>query len=223
MLQAERLNDEEEAQKVILEGWQRKVWTAIPGIIQGPAAADGTVSVQPSIKAIVRTQQGALQSVQLPQLIHCPIMSFGGGGFSITAPVVAGDECLVVFSSRGIDGWWQSGGVQPPPEIRMHDLSDGFVLPGFRSRPRALSGYSPDSLQIRSDDGTTVFELRSAGRARMVVPGGLDIVGDVRVTQSITAGFGTGDQVGLQTHQHAQGNDSNGDAEVPTNAPTVGT
>lgn len=47
--------------------------------------------------------------------------------------------------------------------------------------------------------------------------------GDFRATGAVIAGFGTGDQVGLQTHTHQQGNDSHGDTEVPTEAPTGGT
>lgn len=47
--------------------------------------------------------------------------------------------------------------------------------------------------------------------------------GDFHATGVVIAGFGGGDQVGLQTHIHSQGNDSNGDTEVPTNAPTRGT
>lgn len=47
--------------------------------------------------------------------------------------------------------------------------------------------------------------------------------GDFHATGAVIAGFGTKDQVGVQTHIHNQGNDSNGDVEVPTNAPTGGT
>lgn len=47
--------------------------------------------------------------------------------------------------------------------------------------------------------------------------------GDFHATGAVIAGFGSGGQVGLQTHTHTQGNDSANDAEVPTNAPTGGT
>lgn len=47
--------------------------------------------------------------------------------------------------------------------------------------------------------------------------------GDFHATGAVIAGFGSGGQVGLQTHSHSQGNDSAGDTEVPTNAPTGGT
>jgi phage gp45-like len=49
------------------------------------------------------------------------------------------------------------------------------------------------------------------------------VTGDLHVTGAIIAGFGGVDQVGVQTHTHKQGNDSHGDTEVPTDAPTAGT
>lgn len=47
--------------------------------------------------------------------------------------------------------------------------------------------------------------------------------GDFHATGAVIAGFGTSDQVGVQTHTHTQNNDSAGDTEPPTNAPTGGT
>jgi hypothetical protein len=81
---------------------------------------------------------------------------------SITFPVAAGDECLVVFASRCIDGWWQNGGVQPQALFRMHDLSDGFVFAGFRSNSKVVSAISSTKLQIRSADGANVVEVDPA-------------------------------------------------------------
>jgi hypothetical protein len=48
------------------------------------------------------------------------------------------------------------------------------------------------------------------------------VYGELRVTGPITAGYGTGDQVGVQTHNHSQGNDSRGDTEQNTSAPIAG-
>lgn len=215
MLQAERLDDDLEATKATLEGWQRKMWTAMPGIIQGPVAADGTVSVLPALKGRFRKPDGTEYEQAMPLLIFCPLVGYSGGGFGVTVPVAAGDECLVVFASRCIDGWWQSGGTQSLIDLRMHDLSDGFAIPGVRSKPKALTGWSPTTMQLRSDDGLTFIE---------VAPGGvINIKGDLRVTGAVIAGYGGADQVGLQTHKHTQGVDGHGDTEVPTDAPTAGT
>lgn len=46
--------------------------------------------------------------------------------------------------------------------------------------------------------------------------------GDFHASGAVISGFGSADQVGLQTHTHTQGNDSHGDTELPTNAPTGG-
>ena len=47
--------------------------------------------------------------------------------------------------------------------------------------------------------------------------------GDIKTVGNMIAGQGTGDQVGLKTHTHTQPNDSHGDTEAPTSAPTAGT
>lgn len=53
--------------------------------------------------------------------------------------------------------------------------------------------------------------------------GGTTYPGDLKIAGNVISGFGTGDQVGLQTHTHTQPNDSHGDAEQPTSAPSAGT
>ena len=55
--------------------------------------------------------EGGADLVPLPILPDVPVMFFGGGGMTITAPIKPGDECLVIFADRCIDGWWWLGGV----------------------------------------------------------------------------------------------------------------
>ena len=73
-----------------------------------------------------------------------------------------------MFASRCIDAWWQSGGYNNKPlEFRMHDLSDGFAIPGPRSLPKAAlvtGGASATDLVIRTNEGTTYLSLTSAGK-----------------------------------------------------------
>jgi len=45
----------------------------------------------------------------------------------------------------------------------MHDLSDGFALPGPRSLPRVIAGISSTDLQIRNDAGTTFLSITAGG------------------------------------------------------------
>jgi phage gp45-like len=67
------------------------------------------------------------------------------------------------------------------------------------------------------------FWLASAGPTVNCAGNPMTINGDLHVTGAVIAGYGGADQVGLQTHGHKQGNDSHGDTEVPTDAPTAGT
>lgn len=164
---------------VMMDGRQASIWTAMPGIVESFDASEMTATIQVAIQAQAQAPDGSFSWVNLPVLIHCPVQFPAGGGFTLTFPVVAGDECLVVFASRCIDSWWQSGGVQPQAEFRMHDLSDGFAFLGFRSQPRKISGISSDATQLRSDDGSCYVELGAGHQVNIVAPGGINLTGPV--------------------------------------------
>jgi Phage protein Gp138 N-terminal domain len=203
MQQTERWEDPQEALRSALDGRQKELWTALPGII---VSRDGNqVSVQPAIKAKQQDQKGNITDVNLPVLIHCPLVTPGGGGYAVTLPIGAGDEVLVVFASRCIDGWWQQGGVQPQMEIRMHDLSDGFAIPGYLSQANAITDISDTTAQLRSLDGVTYVDINNAGTVTvkaatvnldgvvtingtgtMTVNGNLLVNGNIHATGTIT-------------------------------------
>ena len=64
----------------------------------------------------------------------------------------------------------------------MHDLSDGFVLLGFRSQPRVLSGISATAAQLRTDDGQAFVEVNAATHAISI-----QTTAPVNVTSSASA------------------------------------
>lgn len=112
-----------------------------------------------------------------PLLVDVPVVFPRGGGCTLTFPVKAGDECLVIFADRCIDFWWQNGGVQEPVDDRVHDLSDAFCIVGPQSQAQKISGISTGAAQLRSDDGSTFFELNpTTQKIKIVAPGGLDVV-----------------------------------------------
>ncbi|MFZ5936579.1 Gp138 family membrane-puncturing spike protein [Pseudomonas sp. HS6-2] len=124
-----------------------------------------TCVVQPAIQSFVTADDGSMVLTTLPLLLDCPVQFPAGGGCTLTFPVKPNDECLVVFASRCIDSWWQSGGIQAQAELRMHDLSDGFALLGFRSQPRVIGGISLQAVQLRSDDGAAFVEVNPTTHA----------------------------------------------------------
>ncbi len=44
----------------------------------------------------------------------------------------------------------------------MHDISDGFAIPGPKSQPNVLSGISSTDIQIRNKAGTTFLAVGGA-------------------------------------------------------------
>lgn len=175
MNREERLDDPEESLRLALENAQANLWTATPGVVSAVNLAAQTVSVQPSIQGTVTAPDGSTQLVNLPLLVDVPIVWPRAGGFALTFPIAAGDEVLVVFASRCIDSWWQSGGVGAPAEARMHDLSDGFAILAPTSQPKKFANVSSANVQLRDTAGTTFVEITPGGVARVVGASSIDI------------------------------------------------
>lgn len=211
MEQTERVDDFQEGLRLAIRAAQAGIWTALPGIVQSFNSVKMTAVIQPSIKFRIR-RQNDFEWVPLPLLLDCPVQFINGGPFVITTPIQAGDECLVIFSSRCIDSWWALGGVQMQAEIRMHDLSDGFCLVGPFSQPNVLSGISTTSLQIRTKAGAAYIELTSDGKVNIVAPGGVHVTGTVDATGEGT--FNGGHTVSAHRHGGVQSGGS------LTNTPT---
>ncbi|KNA28282.1 translation initiation factor IF-2 [Pantoea ananatis] len=149
---------------------------ALPGIVQSFDPDTVTVVVQPAIRYIERDSDGNESTHDYPLLTDVPVYFQRGGGCTITFPVKAGDECLVVFSDRCIDFWWQNGGVQEPVDPRQHDLSDAFAFVGPQSQAQKISGISTTTLQMRTDDGSAYIELDPNNKAvNVVAPGGFNV------------------------------------------------
>jgi hypothetical protein len=202
----ELLNDTETALRTALDGRQATMWTAIPAIVVSFNPTEMTLIAQPTIQAIVTASDGTETPIPLPVLVDVPVCFPQAGGFLLTLPIAVGDEVLVIFASRCIDSWWQSAAVGPPMELRMHDLSDGFAIPGPRSQPKAALVSPPPSTtsaQLRNLTGTCYLEITPAGAINLVAPTGLGITGNVSVTGTLTA---TGEIMGagipLSVHTH---------------------
>ena len=213
MKQEERWEDPQAGLDAALQGQRKDMWTAIPGIVV--SREGNNVTVNPAIQGQQQDPEGNITNVNMPQLINVPLVMPGGGGFAVTLPIAAGDEVLVVFASRCIDGWWQGCGIQPQVEVRMHDLSDGFAIPAPMSQPKALANISATTAQLRSTDGTVYVEVAGSGKVNIVSPGDVTITGNLNVTGEITAGFGTGDSVTLQQHKHTETQPGSGQSGIP--------
>lgn len=169
----ERIADEEETLRMAFDSQLANLWTALPAIVTAVDLGAMTLSAQPALRGEILQPSGEYVKTNMPVLVDVPIVFPSAGGFTLTLPIAAGDEVLIIFAARCIDAWWQSGGVQDQLEFRMHDLSDGFAIPGPRSQPKAIPSISSTNVQLRSDDGATFLEITPSGAANVTAPAGM--------------------------------------------------
>lgn len=189
MDQRERLNDRQEALRVALDGLQARIWTALPAKIVSFDATKVTCSAQPLIQGNFTDKNGKLSLVTMPVCPEVPVIFPHGGGYSLAFPLAANDEGLLVFASRCIDNWWYRGGIQAQFEQRMHDLSDGFFIPGPYSQPKKPSAPIPTAMRLRKDDDTAYVEIAADGTVNVVTPVGklINLQNNSKVTGNFQA------------------------------------
>ena len=172
----ERVADVVEATRLGLDGQQQLIWTALPGIVVSydPDAMSAVIQPTVPVRVQMAPAPAPVQWVNLPPLQDVPVIFPGGGGTTLTFPITAGDECMVVFQSRCIDGWWATGqsGAQQP-DIRMHDLSDGIAYVGLRNKTRSLNP-SVTAVELRRDDGSATIRLKNNGDIQLQNSGNVD-------------------------------------------------
>lgn len=130
-------------------------------------------------------------------LIECPVAFFGGSEYFIEHQIDPGDECLIVFSQRCIDGWVNTGGVANNPIMRFHDFSDAAILPGLRSQPNKISSFENNGIRLRNKSGDKFVWLKNDGTAVITVDT-LNINADI-VHNGDTNHTGNTDQTGNLT------------------------
>lgn len=181
-----------------------------------------TLVAQPTIKAVVRGADGAQSWVDLPQVPDVPIHFPGGGGVSLTFPITAGDEGLLMISRSSIDAYQQSGGEQQQVDLRPHDLSNAYAMVGTRTQATSLDSVSDGATELRSDDGSHVVSLHPSdglslkssqavsiavgGAGFTVSPGGVAITGGAFTHNGVNIGA---------THVHSGVTTGSGDTQSP--------
>lgn len=204
---------------------QSDVFTALPACVNSFNGHTVTCEVM-----VNRTDEKGKDLV-IPPLVDVPVQSPRGGGFCVTVPIKSGDEGLVVFSSRCIDGWYESGQKGKPLDNRINDLSDGFFIPGVNSKPNKIPDFYHDGASMQTDDGETYLRVTNG---KILIKGDIEHEGDSSQVGNQTiegtfaqsggngANFGgavnaqkvTANGIDLETHTHIDS--IGGDTEEPT-------
>jgi hypothetical protein len=176
--------------------------TAIPGQIVSFDASTQTCTVLIAIK--MRTYFGrVIGDVVPPQLEGVPLMfPFAvGAGMALTLPVQPRDPCMLIFSQRCIDNWWQNGGLQPAepdtPGIRRHDVNDAVAFLCVPPLPNVLGAWCTDGIEIRNRSRSSRVTLRDSG---IEIDGPVSFLSNIDPSAGVTGSFtsSTGQVVTVQ-------------------------
>lgn len=195
----ERMNNLNLAVSAAVAKGLSETWTAIPVKITSYDATLQTAQVSSQIIPVWNNPITGQKQIPLPipPINDCPVVFPHGGGFTLTFPIAAGDEGLLILADRWIDGWWSNGSPTPPTDLRMHDLSDGFVMVGPRSRPNAISSVSTTAVQLRNDAGTSYVQIDGSGNIDLTSVENIDLTSVGNITIQSPAGIVTIDANGL--------------------------
>ena len=213
--------------------------TAVKGG-NGAVAAPSTVSVKPLVKIIDGQGNVSSHGIVNNVLVWRPSSALGA---VIIDPQV-NDIGLLAVCDRDISSVVANKAEAQPGSRRKFDLADGVYLGSlFGATPQQYVTFTSNGIKI-ADKNSNTLVMGSTGVAingllinqqgqvagNLPVNGALQLegeiealngstyTGDIRTGGNVLSGYGTADQVGLQTHTHTSGAQGG-----QTSAPTAGT
>lgn len=176
-----------------------------------------TISVQPVINREVNGE-----SIRLPEFVDVPPLFMQGGASHTTYPIAIGDYCLLIFTERCFDRWYEGQDFRRPPELRMHDYSDGFAIVGINPKASALT--IPDVItQVGDTHQEGNYEhtgdVEQTGDytldGDMTINGNLTVNGDITCTGTLMVPTAVIGGIDFATHVHGGVTSGSGSSGVP--------
>ena len=163
----------------------------------GAIAAAGTVDVLPLVNQV----DGSGNPQAHGTVYGIPWWRLQGGNGAVIADPVANDVGYIIVSDRDISNAKANPGQQVnPPSFRRYNLQDGIYVGGcLNGIPTQYIAFTPQGIVVHDLNGN-VLNLSSSGITMTPNGGIVTVNGTKRATGAVFAGFGTPDQVGLQTH-----------------------
>lgn len=210
-----------------------EMWVCIPGIIESYDQSSKRCTVRPAINILMKDG-----SIETPAAIkNVPVEWPSGGGFTILAPLPAGEPVEIHFSQRGITQFKESF-AQSDPGNGMFAKEDAIVRAGFGSK--SVTPATANGMSMQSEDGANYLyvengqikvasttkitlespeiEFNASTKVSFVTPL-FDLSGNMAIGGNISGPTVFGG-AGGETHGHTQGTDSDGDTQQKTNGPS---
>lgn len=113
------------------ESIKSTMYHTLPGVVKAYYASDGTADVQPAVND-VRFDPDTDERVSeaFPIIPKVKIKYPGGGGFSITFPLQAGDKVTLLAYDLDPTVHQATGNVEDPQDVRRHGGTYWLCMPG---------------------------------------------------------------------------------------------
>lgn len=141
----------------------------IPAKVVNYDRANNIATVQPQIMY----QDTQDQQHSRGQLANIPVISLGGGGFTINFPLVNGDFGWILAADRDFTLFLQAMKESEPNTQRQHSFSDSWFIPDV-FRQYTINSADSNAMVIQSLDGTTRISIR-AGEIDIIAPSAVKV------------------------------------------------
>lgn len=128
-----------------IDNFETQLFTSLPATVISIDHEQQTITAQPVM--LEPYTDGDIS--EFPSIDHVPIIFPSAGGGSLTFPVKAGDEVLLVFSARSYDTWWNtSQTLQLSSTQRYHNITDAIAIVGLTSKPNSVNPH-PEDVELK--------------------------------------------------------------------------
>lgn len=136
--------------------FMRDVHVGMPGRVESYDAATQTADVQPLVDRPDTDEAGDPTTETLEVITRVPVVFAGGGGYSETFPLAAGDTVWLAFASCSLDRWSARGDKVDPEDERRFHLSDAVAYAGLRAPAKPRTSAPTDRARFGKDGGVAL-------------------------------------------------------------------
>lgn len=170
-------------------------------------------TVQPMIMVVDTSDNTRMRN----KIASVPVLSLGGGGFTVNFPLKQGDFGWILAADRDISSFLETMSPAPPNTMRKHRFEDSWFIPDV-FRQYTIAGSDANALVIQSLDSTTRISI-SNGQVNIFAPtsckvttpiaeftqnvkvdGNLIVAGNTQVNGGFDASASSGSTVQLPTN-----------------------
>lgn len=121
-------------------------------------------TVQPMVMVVDTNDNTRMRN----NIASVPVLSLGGGGFTINFPLKQGDFGWILAADRDISTFLENLAPAPPNTFRKHRFEDSWFIPDV-FRQYTIAGSDANALVIQSLDSTTRISI-SNGQVNIFAP-----------------------------------------------------